>query len=142
LDEHGTIMWHIRGDVTNESRYEAQRHERDGCQSKPARASSRAHSCAEVEVATGAGSTDSVGGNGCSSSSVLLIESALSRTGLIGAFAGEVDSVCWLECDEACGMLRLGNQHRINKETTRQHTSPDWGLRFQQHSVDRRLLWT
>jgi hypothetical protein len=80
--------------------------ERNGCQAnRRGIFSSRAHSC--VELATGAGAADSAGGNGCSSSS-LLIESALSRTGLIGVlFAGEVDSVCWVECDEACGMLRL-----------------------------------
>lgn len=78
--------------------------------SKPARGifSSRAHFC--TEVATGAGATDSAGGNGCSCSSGSVVspfESTLSRTGLVAVFAGEVDSVCWLECDEACGMLRL-----------------------------------
>lgn len=98
-------MWHIRGDVTNESRYEANdMNEMDAKQTPRGIFSSRAHSC--VEVATGAGDTDS-GGNGCSSSSVLLTDIALSRTGLIGVFAGEVDSVCWVECDEACGMLRI-----------------------------------
>jgi hypothetical protein len=70
--------------------------------------SSRAQFC--TEVATGAGATDSAGGNGCSRSSGSIVspfERTLSRTGLVAVFAGEVDSVCWVECDEACGMLQL-----------------------------------
>jgi hypothetical protein len=87
----------------------AQQHERDGCQANPRGIfSSRAHFC--TDVATGAGATDSAGENGCSYSSGNVaspFESTLSRTGLVAVFAGEVDSVCWVECDEACGMLRL-----------------------------------
>jgi len=58
--------------------------------------SSRAHSWAEATGA-GAGVTDSAGagGNGFSESSgsvVSLCASALSRTGLVAEFAGDVDS--------------------------------------------------
>jgi hypothetical protein len=103
LDERGRIMRHIRrGDVTSElqtSRHEvhyhkqkAQQHEQhDAKQTRAWDTSSRAHS----EAATGAGATDSAGGNGSSrslGSIVSFCESALSRTGLVAEFAGEVDS--------------------------------------------------
>src|ERR1700730_11102598 len=84
-----------------------------GVCAKQARAwdiSSRAHSCADA--ATGAGATDSAGagGNGLSESSgnvVSLCASALSRTGLVAVFAGDCDRDWWVECEEACGMLRF-----------------------------------
>ena len=73
--------------------------------------SSRAHSWLEVATGAGAGATDSAGaaGNGFSESSgsvVSLCASALSRTGLVAEFTGDVDS-SWLVCEEACGMLRF-----------------------------------
>ena len=74
--------------------------------------SSRAHSWAEVATGAGAGVTDSAraGGNGFSESSgkvVSLCASALSRTGLVAEFAGDVDSSWWGVCEDACGMLRF-----------------------------------
>jgi hypothetical protein len=122
------IMRHIRrGNVTNElqtSRHEVHYHKQDSAQrdeAKQTRAwdtSSRAYFC--TEAATGAGATtDSAGGNGSSRSSgsvVSFCESALSRTGLVAEFAGEVDSSWWVACDEACGMLRLNIKIRSTRK--------------------------
>jgi len=70
--------------------------------------SSRAYSW--VGAATGAGVTDSAGAGGncfseSSDSVVSLCASALSRTGLVAVFAGDVDCDWWVECEEACGMF-------------------------------------
>jgi len=104
--------------------------------------STRAHFCAEA--ATGAGVTNSAGLNCCSRSSgnVSLCASALSRTGLVAVFAaGEVDSVWWVLCDEACGMLAR-HQNLIQEETAGQLTSLDWELPYQRRSAVRHQLWT